>query len=252
MIPPEWQLTGKTALVTIDDRGWAPILVSALAEAGADIAVAGHGEEERRMAVQAAQTYGIGALDVPVDLTVGGQVQQAVQETVAKLGRLDILVNASRVEFFKPVGEIADWEWDEVMTRNVRSMFLCCREAGKVMLEHGGGRIVNVISGLSERGLINGAAYCASQGAALQLTRALALEWARSNIRVNAIATGWYSLDEPVSEEGEKELLERYIPSRRKGHPRDIGALLVYLASDACDFVTGACIPVDGGLMAHA
>ncbi len=252
MIPPEWQLTGKTALVTIDDRGWAPILVSALAEAGADIAVAGHGDEERRMAVQAAQAYGIGVLDVPADLTVGGQAQRAVQETIARLGRLDILVNASQVEFFKPVAEIADWEWDEVMTRNARSMFLCCREAGKVMFERGGGRIVNVISGLSERGLINGAAYCASQGAALQLTRALALEWARSNIRVNAIATGWYSLDKPVSEESEKELLERYIPSRRKGHPRDIGALLVYLASDACDFVTGACIPVDGGLMAHA
>ena len=252
MIPPEWDLSGKAALVTSGDRGRTSVLVGALAEAGASIAVVGPDPDERRAAVAAARDLGARALEVAADLTAADQVRAAVRETLARLGRLDILVNASQVEFFKPAVQVTDDEWDQVMARNARSMFLCCREAGGVMLERGGGRIVNIISGLSERGLINGAAYCASQGAALQLTRALALEWARRNIRVNAIATGWYSLDEPPAEEAEQELLARYIPSRRKGHPRDIGALLVYLASDACDFVTGACIPVDGGLMAHA
>jgi NAD(P)-dependent dehydrogenase (short-subunit alcohol dehydrogenase family) len=252
MIPPEWDLSGKAALVTSDSRGWSAILVGALAEAGASIAVVGPDADERRRAVEAAQALGGRAVEVAADLTASDQVRAAVQETVTQLGALDILVNASQVEFFKPADQVTDEEWDQVMARNARSMFLCCREGGKVMLERGGGRIVNIISGLSERGLINGAAYCASQGAALQLTRALAMEWARRNIRVNAIATGWYSLDDPPAEEAQQELLARYIPSRRKGHPRDIGALLVYLASDACDFVTGACIPVDGGLMAHA
>ena len=115
----------------------------------------------------------------------------------------------------------------------------------------GPGRIVNIISGLAERGLWNSAVYCASQGAVLQMTRALALEWGRHNVRVNAIGTGWFSEEELPAEEAHKELPVRYIPLRRRGHPRDIAPLVVYLASDSCDYTTGQPIYVDGGLMAH-
>jgi NAD(P)-dependent dehydrogenase (short-subunit alcohol dehydrogenase family) len=161
-------------------------------------------------------------------------------------------VNNAQVEFGKPFTEVTLEEWEAVMATNVRSVFLFCREAGRQMLRQGKGRIVNIISGLAERGLWNSAAYCASQGAVLQLTRSLALEWAREGIRVNAIGTGWYSLEEPSPEEAQKERLVRFIPLRRKGHPRDIAALLVYLASDSCDYTTGQPIYVDGGLMSHA
>ncbi len=247
MVPPEWDLAGKTAVITSDGRGWVPILVAALAEAGADVVVMGLHREERQEAVEVAKGLGRNAFGIPTDLTRAAQVRTAVQETLAHLGRLDILVNVAQVEFGKPFTQVTEEEWDRVMDFNVKSMFLCCREAGSVMLERGGGRIINVISGLSERGLWSSTAYCASQGAALQLTRALGLEWARHNIWVNAIGTGWYTLEELPPEEALKEQLVRYIPSRRKGHPRDIAALLVYLASDACDFVTGTCVFVDGG-----
>ena len=119
------------------------------------------------------------------------------------------------------------------------------------MLGQGGGRIVNIGSGLAERGLWNSVAACASQGAIHQLTSALALEWARSNIRVNAIGAGWLTT-EALTEESQRDRLVRYLPSRRKGHPSELGGLLVYLASDACDFVTGQTVFIDGGALAHA
>ena len=119
------------------------------------------------------------------------------------------------------------------------------------MLRQGGGRIVNIGSALSQRGLWNSVAVCAAQGAIHQITMSLALEWGREGIRVNGIGAGWMSTDEP-SEEDQRELLVRYLPSRRKGHPTDLCGLLVYLASDACDFVTGQTIFIDGGALAHA
>ena len=119
------------------------------------------------------------------------------------------------------------------------------------MLRHGGGRIVNIGSGLAARGLRNSAVASAAQGAIRQLTSALALEWARDNIRVNAVAAGWVTT-EPPAEESQRDPLVRYIPSRRMGHPTDLSGLVVYLSSDACDFVTGQMVHVDGGVIAHA
>ena len=110
---------------------------------------------------------------------------------------------------------------------------------------------MNVVSELAERGLVNGAAFAASQAALLSLTRSLAVEWGRFNIRVNALGTGWFSSEDLPLEEQRQELLVRYTPLRRFGHPRDIGPLLVYLCSEACDYTTGQPVYVDGGLNAH-
>ena len=161
------------------------------------------------------------------------------------------MVNNFNTQFAKPFDQVSLSEYDTVMDRNAKSVFLTCRAVGKGMVEQGSGRIINIISGLAERGMLNSAAYCASQGAVLQLTRVLALEWGRYNIRVNAIGAGWSSIEELSPEDAQKELLVRYVPLRRKGHPRDIAPLLVYLASDSCDYTTGNPVYVDGGLMAH-
>ena len=118
-------------------------------------------------------------------------------------------------------------------------------------MEKGKGRIVNIISGLAERGMPNWAAYCATQGAVLQVTRALALEWARHGICVNAIGTGLMSERDVSPEQSLKDPLARYIPSRRLGQPKDLVGALLYLASDACGYTTGACVYLDGGLMSH-
>ena len=250
-IPTEWDLSGKAAIVTADRRGWTPFLASALAEAGADVAVAGSGSSDMGDAVAAVEEQGRRALAVTTDLTNASEVGSMVARTVSELGKVDILVNNARVEFGKPFAEVSEREWQTVMDFNVKSAFLCCSAVGRRMLDQDGGRIVNIGSGLAVRGLWNSVATCASQGAIHQLTAALALEWARENVRVNGIGAGWITT-EPQTEESQRELLVRYLPSRRKGHPTDLCGLLVYLASDACDFVTGQTIFIDGGALSHA
>ncbi|MDP6402653.1 MAG: SDR family oxidoreductase [SAR202 cluster bacterium] len=251
-VPQEWDLTGKAAIVTADRRGWTPFLASTLAEAGAAVAVAGSpGASDMDEAAEAVRDRGAKVLSIGTDVTSPSSVESMVERTVSEFGRVDILINNARVEFGKPFVDVTDDEWRAVMDFNVTSMFLCCRAAGRRMLDQGGGRIVNISSGLAVRGLWNSAVSCASQGAVHQLTSALALEFALHNIRVNAIGAGWLTT-EPRSEDDEKELLVRYLPSRRKGHPTDLCGLLVYLASDACDFVTGQTVFIDGGALAHA
>ncbi len=142
-------------------------------------------------------------------------------------------------------------EWDEVMNFNLKSMFLCCQAVGRRMVEQGTGHIVNIGSGLGSRRLWNSSAVCASQGAVRQLTAALGLEWARRDVRVNAVGAGWISID-PPDQGVEPELLVGYIPLRRKERPSDLIGLVVYLASDPSDFVTGQMFHVDGDLISHA
>ncbi len=250
-IPSEWNLTGKSALITADRRGWTPALASALAEAGADVAIAGSEASDMREAAAAVQDRGRRSLAVPADLTSSADVEATVDSAIGELGRIDILVNNARAEFAGPFLDVTDSEWSALMEFNVGSAFLCARAVGRHMVARGGGRVVNISSGLSERGLAGSVAACAAQGAMRQLTAALALEWAGSNIRVNAIGAGWITADAP-SEDAERDQLVRYIPSRRKGRPSDLCGLLVYLASDASDYVTGQTIFIDGGVMAHA
>ena len=250
-VPQEWNLSGKTALLTADRRGWSPSLAAALAEAGADLAIAGSPRSDAADAAQAVQRQGRRALALDADLTNAAAVESMTARALSEFGKIDILVNNARADFGKPFEEVSEWEWQTLMDFNVKSMYLCSQAVGKHMLAQGGGRIVNIGSGLAARGLWNSVAACAAAGAVQQFTAALALEWARRGIRVNAIGAGWIT-PEPQTEESQRELLVRYLPSRRKGHPDDLAALLVYLASDACDFVTGQTIFVDGGALAHA
>ena len=249
-IPAEWNLSGKAAIITADMRGWTPYLASALAEAGADVAIAGAEDSDMREAAAAVEREGRRALAVATDVTDSAQAGAAVERALAEFGKIDILVNNARVEFGKPFADVTDDEWKRVMDFNVGSVFVFCQAVGKHMLERGRGRIINMNSGLAVRGLWNSTAACASHGAVHQLTSALALEWARSNIRVCGIGAGWVTTDEPDAD-AQPDLLDRYLPSRRRGHPTDLCGLLVYLASDADDFITGQTVFIDGGALAH-
>ena len=250
-IPSEWDLTGKKAIITSDSRGWTPYFAGALAEAGADVAVAGLESSDMAEAVKAVESNGRSAVAIPTDLTDASSVQDMVASAIEGLGGVDILVNNARAEFGKRFELVTEDEWDRYMDFTLKSVFLTCRTVGDHMLKQGGGHIVNIGSGLSQRGLWNSVAACAAQGAIHQITSSLALEWGRQGIRVNGIGAGWVTPEEP-SEEDQRELLVRYLPSRRKGHPNDLATLLVYLSSDACDFVTGQTIFIDGGALAHA
>jgi len=250
-IPQEWDLNGKIAIITADRRGWTPILALALAEAGADVAIAGKANSDMAEAVKAVEALGRKALAITTDPTDSAQVRAMVAQVVSEMGQVDILVNNAHADFAKPFEDVSEDEWQTLMDFNVKSTYLCCQIVGKHMLKQGSGHIVNIGSALAARGLSNSVAACAAQGAIHQMTMALALEWSRKGIRVNGIGAGWFSTEEP-NEDSQKELLVRYLPSRRNGHPRDMAGLLVYLASDACDFVTGQMIFMDGGAMAHA
>ncbi len=251
-IPQEFDLSGKTALVTGNGRGWTATLASALAEAGADVAIVAPHSHDIDEALQATQGYGRRVLGITANLTRALEVNGMVEEVTSKLGEVDILVNNAQAEFGKPFIEVSESEWRRLMDLNVNSVFLCCHAVGRQMLERGWGRIVNITSVLGIRGLWNSVAYCATQGAVHQLTQSLGIEWARTPVRVNGIGTGWFSTEQIPDEEALKDPLVRYLPLRRKGRPSDICGLLLYLASDACEFVTGQTIFIDGGALAHA
>ena len=251
-VPEEFKLSNKTAIVTGNGRGWTATLASALAEAGADVAIVASHSQDIDEALQATRAYGRNVLGINADLTKASEVNGMMEEVASKLGMVDILVNNAQVEFGKPFMEVSEAEWRRVMDLNVNSLFLCCQAAGSKMLEQGWGRIVNITSVLATRGLWNSVAYCASQGAAQQITQALGIEWARTPVRVNGIGAGWFTTEQISQEEALKDPLVRYLPSRRMGHPRDICGLLLYLSSDACEFITGQTIFIDGGALAHA
>lgn len=247
----ECNIEGKVALITADKRGWTPFLAAAIASAGADVAIGGLCEKEITESVTVVESHGRKALAISADITLMTDVNRMIEKTVLTFGGLDILINNARVEFGKSFDRVTESEWNSVIDFNLKSMFLCSQVAGKQMLKQGGGRIVNITSGLAIRGLSNSVVYSATQGAVRQLTASLALEWARNNIRVNAIGAGWITINPELSEEVD-ERLARFLPSRSIGHPSDLGGLLLYLSSDACDFVTGQTFYVDGGATSHA
>ncbi len=250
MVSEEFNLRGKAALVTGDSRFWGKYVVAALAEAGADVAVAAKSSRKLDEAVGEVQHLGRKVVAIPTDMTKSSQVEKMVGQAIAEFGKIDILVNAADLEFAKPFVEITEDEWHRVMEANLTSVFLCCQAVGKHMLEQKKGRIINITSCLAERGLANSAAYCAAKGGVPSLTRALALEWAREDITVNAIGAGWFSETEKAEAAAEARLL-RFLPLKRYGHPREIGPLVVYLASDAAENITGQFLYVDGAIMSH-
>ena len=250
MVSKEFQLNGKVAIVAGTGRFWAKYAAVALAEAGADVAVAGKNTRKVQEAAAEVQRLGRKSIGIPTDLTQFSQIQKMVEQVVAQLGKVDILVNCNDLRFAKPAIEVTKGEWYRVMDANLTSVFLCCQAAGREMLKQKKGRIVNITSVLADRGLANSAAYCAAMGGVLQLTRALDMEWAKEGITVNAIGAGWFSETDRMGLEGEDALL-RYLPLKRYGHPKEIGSLVVYLASDATDYVTGQFLYVDGAVTSH-
>ncbi len=250
MISEEFNLRGKTALITGDSKYWAKYAAGALAEAGADVAIAAGDALKLEEAAQKVRGQGTKALTVLTDTTDAAQVQEAVRQIVTEYGRIDILVNAADLEFGKPFLETTENEWRRVLDTDLTSAFHCCQAVGKQMIEQKKGRIINLISCLAERAVANCAAYCVAMGGVLQLTRALDIEWAQHGITTNAIGTAWMSETEKTGGPQE-ELLLKYVPLKRYGHPSEMGALLVYLASDTTDFLSGQFLYADGAAMSH-
>ena len=245
---PEYGLSGQVALFATSGGDEAPFLAGVLAEAGASVFAVARTQRLLDAVLGALPPGSHGAV-----MNAGSDVSaaRALAELDRHHDRVDILVNDTRSLFAAPLESITTLSWDEVQARNVKMPFLLSQQVLPRMAQREYGRVVNVVSELAERGMVNGSAFAASQAALLSLTRSLAVEWGRHNIRVNALGTGWIdSTGQPI-EQQQEELLVRYTPLRRKGRPEDIGPLLVYLCSESCDYSTGQPVYVDGGLNAH-
>ena len=245
----EYDLGDKIAILATSGGEEAPQLTAALLEAGASVFTIARNVAQFEDILK--KTGGVIEDGIVANLATRDGVEMAMKAFKNRHDSVDILVNDVRSMFAKPFNQTTESEWDEIQFRNLKSTFLLSQQVGDLMIAKGYGRIVNIISVLAERGMINGATFSASQAGVLALTRSLAVEWGRHNIRVNALGVGWFTGQEIDLEVQQKELLVRYTPLRRKGVPSDIGPLLVYLASESCDYNTGQPIYIDGGLNAH-
>lgn len=244
------QLEGKIAIVTGAGRGLGRTLALALAQAGADVVAAARSEAEIQETAAAVKDMGRRGLAIPTDVTDSAAVDRMVEGVRTEWGHIDILVNNAGGElgFSKPAVDLGDNEWAQVLHLNLTGAFYCVRAAGRWMIQQRYGRIINIACLHGSRGSIDHAAYAAAKGGLLQLTRALALEWATFGVTVNALGIGWLEGQQELLDQPERaERLRRGVPLNRLAHAGDAGAVVVYLASAGARYVTGAEVWVDGG-----
>lgn len=249
---PAFDLTGKVALVTGANTGIGQGLATALAGAGADVALVGRTPaEETAEAVRAA---GRRAAIIGADLSTIAHVQDIVDRTLAELGSLDILVNNAGTIRRADALEFSEEDWDTVIDTNLKSVFFLCQAAARHMVVKGAGKIINIASMLSFQGGVRVPSYTASKSGVAGLTKLLANEWAGKGICVNAIAPGYIATNNTAAlqadETRNRQILER-IPAGRWGEPSDLGGAAVFLASSAADYVHGHILAVDGGWLAR-
>jgi len=244
------RLDGKVAIVTGASRGLGRAMALALAEAGADLALAARSKPDLEETARQVEARGRKALVVPTDVSLFSAVEALVSQTVAAYGRLDIIVNNSGVAQVTPLAELSPSDWQRIVDTNLTGVFNGCRAAAPHLIAQQSGKVINVSSVLAEVGLPGYVAYAASKGGVISLTKALAVEWARYNIQVNALAPGWFVTPMNAEAFGDPKIRERLlrdVPMRRTGRLEEIGPLTVYLASSASDFMTGQTIFLDGG-----
>ena len=259
-----FQLDGRVALVTGGARGLGRVFCEALAEFGADIAIGDINEEGALKTMELVRNFGRKSLAVRADVSHPADVQHMVEETVEKLGAIDILINNAGIT--TKANRVADMpieDWDRVLGVDLKGVFLCTRAVLPVMIKQGRGNIINISSVYGIRPLFQtcqsnpNAHYAAAKAGVVSLTKETALEYAREGIRVNAIAPGFYGgklaqwRDTPGEEERRRkfeEAIADITPMGRRGVPPELKGLVLYLASDASSFVTGQVFSSDGGV----
>ena len=253
MKPSElFDLTGKVALVTGGGSGIGRQMAEGLAEAGADLVLCARKPERCEQAAQELRTLGVRTLGLRCDVRDPAEVQAVVDRARDELGRIDVLVNNAGTSWGAPAEDYPLEGWQKVIDVNLTGVFLCSQAAGRVMIEQGGGAIVNIASvaafGGADPELMNAVGYNAAKGGVVSFTRDLATKWARHGIRVNAIAPGWFPTDmNKVLLDSRPEVYLEHIPLRRFGGSDDLKGAVVFLASAASSYVTGQTLVVDGG-----
>jgi 2-deoxy-D-gluconate 3-dehydrogenase len=246
-----FDLHGKVAIVTGGNGGIGLGIARGLAQAGADIAVAGRNEDKTSAAVAELQGLGVRAIGLHADVVDEAHVQKMVADTVRGLGGVDILVANAGMNARKAPETYSMAEWHKIVDTNLTGVFACCQAVHPELKRRGGGKILTIGSMASIFGFDVAAVYAATKGGVVQLTRSLAAAWAKDNIQVNCILPGWIDTD---LTQGARRALpglhERVVdrtPADRWGQPKDLAGAGVFYCSPASDFVTGTALPVDGG-----
>jgi 2-dehydro-3-deoxy-D-gluconate 5-dehydrogenase len=253
MILDKFNLKGKVAIVTGSSTGLGRGMINGLAEAGADIAgVTNSGAEETRKEVEA---LGRKFLEVKADLSTIEPIEDIIKQTVEEYGKVDILINNAGIIRREDAINFTEKDWDDVLSINAKTVFFFSQAAARQFVKQKtGGKITSIASMLSFQGGIRVPSYTASKSAVMGITRALANEWAKYNINVNAIAPGYMATNNTKAlredEARNKAILDR-IPAGRWGLPEDLAGIAVFLSSEASNYINGYTIAVDGGWLAR-
>ena len=254
MILDNFSLAGKSALVTGASRGLGQRIAIALAEAGADVACHSRETDGAAEAIETITALGRKAISVVGDMAETDVPGRVAAEALEELGKIDILVNNAGMIRRSPAVDYSEEDWSTVVQVNLSSVFRLSQAVGRHMIERGSGKIVNIASLLSFQGGITVPAYTASKSGVAGLTKALANEWAKHNVNVNAIAPGYMETDNTsalrADETRNRQIMER-IPAGRWGDADDLSGAVVFLSSAASDYVQGHVMVVDGGWLAR-
>ncbi|MGB2676330.1 MAG: SDR family oxidoreductase [Candidatus Acidiferrum sp.] len=246
-----FDLTGRVAIVTGGSSGLGYQMAEGLAEMGADLVLCARKKQRCEEAAGEFRQFGVKALPLVCDVRNPAQIQEVVEAAFFQLGRIDVLVNNAGSSWGAPAEEMRLEDWNKVIETNLTGTFLFAQAVGKKMIQQGRGKIINIASVAGLRGAssqLEAIGYHASKGGVVSFTKDLACKWAKHNIQVNAIAPGWFPthMSNVVLEHHREFFLER-IPLRRFGSEHDLKGAVVFLASDASDYVTGHVLVVDGG-----
>jgi NAD(P)-dependent dehydrogenase (short-subunit alcohol dehydrogenase family) len=248
-----FRLDGQVAVVVGGAGGLGAAIARGLVDAGAAVAVADANVGQAKAVADGLATAGRRALAVAVDVSDAASVEDMASEVEARLGPVDVLVNSAGITHRSPAADFPEAQWHRVIAVNLTGVFLASQAVGRRMVARRRGRIINIASIAGEIGLPGTIAYSASKGGVVQLTRALAVEWAPHNVRVNAIAPSWFStnIGDLIHREPDyAERAMRRVPVGRMGQPDELVGAALYLASDASRMVTGHILAVDGGTLA--
>ncbi|MBN2324812.1 MAG: glucose 1-dehydrogenase [Spirochaetes bacterium] len=249
-----FDLTGKVAVTMGGTTGIGRAISVGFAQAGADVVPVSRRLDKSKEAAEIVRNLGRESISMSVDATDAGQLEKLRDKVMKEFGHVDILLNSQGMDIRGDIVDLPLESWRKILQVNLESVFLTTKIFAPIMMKQKRGKVINIASMCSYIGIAGSGAYAASKGGVSQLTMSMALEWAKDNIQVNAIAPGFFITDlssQLFSDPEKKRYVESNIPIGRIGETKELSGAAVFLASEASDYITGITIPVDGGFLAY-